>query len=78
MDTLSVDEKRRIRIPVEIKSIRPGDELTWSFDEKEQTVTLRRSVKGIDWDYIMAAAPGIADEDAPPSRSEEVYKSKLL
>jgi hypothetical protein len=77
MDTLLVDEKRRIRIPAQIKSIKPGDELTWNFNEKEQTVTLRRRVQGIDWDYILAAAPGISDDDLPPSRSSEVYGSKL-
>lgn len=77
MATLLVDEKRRIRIPAEIDSIRPGDELIWSFDEKESAVILRRSVKGIDWEYILAAAPGVADDDFPPPRSSEVYQKKV-
>jgi hypothetical protein len=39
-------------------------------------VILRRSVKGIDWENILAAAPGVADDDFPPSRSSEVYQKK--
>ena len=77
MATLMVDEKRRIRIPAEIDSIQPGDELVWSFDENERAVILRRNVKGIDWDYILAAAPGVADDDFPPARSSEVYQAKV-
>jgi hypothetical protein len=77
MDTLLVDGKRRIRIPAEIKSIKPGDKLTWRFDETEQAVVLRREVQGIDWDYILAAAPGVDSHDFPPARSRETYRSKL-
>lgn len=78
MATLLVDEKRRIRIPAEIDLINPGDELSWTFDEKEQAMILRRSVKGVDWDYIMAVGPGLADGDFAPARSSEVYQSKVL
>jgi hypothetical protein len=76
MATLVVDEKRRIRLPAEIESIRAGDELIWSFDEKESAVILRRSVKGIDWENILAAAPGVADDDSPSPRSSEVYQKE--
>lgn len=72
---LTLDGKRRLTLPKNLVSARPGDAFEVHFDAEEDAVIFRRISRKKNWLAIMKECP-VAMNDLPP-RSREYFKSKL-
>ncbi len=73
---VTLDEKRRLTIPVALAPAVPGDAFDASFDEEEDAIVFRRVKRGRSWLDVLKACP-VPMEDLPP-RSREYPKRRKL
>ncbi len=72
---LKLDSKRRLTLPSSLSSVKPGDVFEATFDEEEDAVVFRRISGKEDWLGVLKKCPVSMDD--LPSRSREVFRSKL-
>jgi hypothetical protein len=62
---VTLDEKRRLTVPVALAPAAPGDAFDARFDEEEDAIVFRRVKRGRSWQ--MASLPG---PDGRPSAAQ--------
>lgn len=65
---VTLDYKRRLRIPSELASVQPGDQFFAAFDAKEETITFRRIKRKSNWLEVWKQCPVLMDDLPPRSR----------
>jgi hypothetical protein len=73
---LILDAKRRLTLPANLVSARPGDHCHAEFDPAEDAVVFRRIAKNADWVNVLKACPMKMD-DLPRRRREFLKRLKL-
>jgi hypothetical protein len=70
---LTLDAKRRVRIPIKLASASPGDQFDATFNPEEDTVFLRRVKRMANWLEVWRQCP-VPMDDLPP-RSRQYQKN---
>jgi hypothetical protein len=73
---VTLDEKRRLTIPVALAPAVPGDAFDARFDEEEDAIVFRRVKRGRSWLSVLKACP-VPMDDLPPRSREYPRKRKL-
>jgi hypothetical protein len=73
---VTLDEKRRLTVPVALAPASPGDTFDAHFDEEEDTLIFRRVKRGSSWLKVLKACP-VPMDDLPPRSREYARKRKL-
>jgi hypothetical protein len=74
---VTLDEKRRLTVPVALVPTTPGDAFDARFDEEEDALVFRRIKRGgTSWLDILKACP-VSMDDLPPRSREYPRKLKL-
>ena len=73
---VTLDEKRRLTVPVALAPATPGDAFDARFDEEEDAIVFRLIKRGRGWLEILKACP-VPMDDLPP-RSREYLKRRKL
>ena len=73
---VTLDEKRRLTVPVALAPATPGDAFDARFDEEEDTIVFRRVKRGKSWLDILKACP-VSMDDLPPRSREYPKKPRL-
>jgi hypothetical protein len=73
---VTLDEKRRLTVPVALAPAAPGDAFDARFDEEEDAIVFRRVKRGRGWLDVLKACP-VPMDDLPPRSREYPKKSKL-
>jgi len=73
---LTLDAKRRLTLPANLVSARPGDNFEAVFDPEEDAVIFRRLSKNTNWLAVLKRCPVKMDD--PPPRSREFPKRLKL
>ena len=73
---VTLDEKRRLRVPVALAPASPGDAFEVRFDEDEDAIVFRRIKRGKRWLDVLKACPVPMDD--LPSRSREYPRKPKL
>jgi hypothetical protein len=73
---VTLDEKRRLTVPVALAPATPGDAFDAQFDEAEDAIVFRRIKRGRSWLAVLKACP-VAMDDLPPRSREYPKKRKL-
>jgi len=73
---VTLDEKRRLTVPVALAPAVPGDAFDARFDEEEDSIVFRRIKRGRGWIEVLKACPVPMDDLQPRSR-EYPRKRKL-
>ena len=73
---VTLDEKRRLTVPVALAPAVPGDAFDARFDEEEDSIVFRRIKRGRGWIEVLKACPVPIDDLQPRSR-EYPRKRKL-
>jgi hypothetical protein len=73
---VTLDEKRRLTIPVALAPASPGDAFDAHFDEEEDSIVFRRVKRGRSWLSVLRACP-VPMDDLPPRSREYPKKPKL-
>ena len=68
---VTLDAKRRLRVPKCAAPVEPGDSFTVEFDPHEDAIVFRRLSRGADWLEILSACP-VPMDDFPMGRRERV------
>jgi hypothetical protein len=66
---VTLDEKRRLTVPVALAPAAPGDAFDARFDADEDAIVFRRIKRGKSWLKILKACP-VSMDDLPPRRRE--------
>lgn len=66
---LTLDTKRRIRIPTTLVAATPGDRFDASFDPEDDVITLRRIKSRTSWLAVWRRCPVPMDDLPPRSRT---------
>jgi hypothetical protein len=73
---VTLDEKRRLTVPVALAPAAPGDAFDASFDEDEDAIVFRRVKRGRGWLSVLKACP-VPMDDLPPRRREYARRRRL-
>ena len=73
---VTLDEKRRLTVPLALAPASPGDAFDARFDEEEDAIVFRRVKRGRSWLEVLKACP-IPMDDLPPRSREYPRKLKL-
>jgi len=73
---VTLDEKRRLTVPVALAPATPGDAFDARFDEEEDAIVFRRVKRGRSWLDVLKACP-VPMDDLPPRSREYPRKRKL-
>jgi hypothetical protein len=73
---VTLDEKRRLTVPVALAPTTPGDAFDASFDEEEDAIVFRRVKRGRSWLNVLKTCPFPMD-DIPPRSREYPRKRRL-
>jgi hypothetical protein len=73
---VTLDDKRRVSIPVALAPATPGDQFDASFNPDEDVVILRRVKRKADWLEVWKQCP-VPMDDLPPRSRELPKKLKL-
>jgi hypothetical protein len=73
---VTLDEKRRLTVPVALAPAVPGDAFDASFDEEEDVILFRRVKRGKSWLAVLKACPVPMDD--LPRRSREYPRKRKL
>ena len=73
---VTLDEKRRLTVPLALAPASPGDAFDARFDEAEDAIVFRRVKRGRSWLEVLKACP-IPMDDLPPRSREYPRKLKL-
>jgi hypothetical protein len=73
---VTLDEKRRLTVPVALAPAAPGDAFDASFDAEEDAIVFRRVKRGKGWLKVLKACP-VPMDDLPPRRREYPKKPRL-
>lgn len=73
---VTLDEKRRLTVPVALAPASPGDAFEACFDEEEDTIIFRRIKRNRSWLAVLRACP-VPMEDLPPRSREYPRRRKL-
>jgi hypothetical protein len=73
---VTLDEKRRLTVPVALAPASPGDAFDARFDEDDDTITFRRIKRGTRWLDVLKACP-VPMDDLPPRSREYPRKPRL-
>lgn len=73
---VTLDDKRRVSIPVALAPAAPGDQFDASFDPEEDVVILRRIKRKTGWLEVWKQCPVKMDD--LPARSKELPKKIKL
>ena len=74
---VTLDEKRRLTVPLALAPTAPGDAFDARFDQEEDAIVFRRIKRqGRSWLDVLKACP-IPMEDVPPRSREYPRKPRL-
>jgi hypothetical protein len=73
---VTLDEKRRLTVPVGLAPSSPGDTFDAQFDEEEDTLIFRRIKRRRSWLKVLKACP-VPMDDLPRRSREYARKRKL-
>jgi len=73
---VTLDSKRRLSIPTALAPASPGDQFDATFDAAENTVTLRRIKREVNWLAVWKTCP-IPMDDLPQRGQQLPKKVKL-
>jgi hypothetical protein len=73
---VTLDEKRRLTVPLTLAPATPGDAFDARFDEEEDVLIFRRVKRGRSWLDVLKACP-VPMDDLPPRSRELARKRKL-
>ena len=73
---VTLDEKRRLTVPVALAPATPGDAFDARFDAEEDAIVFRRVKRGKSWLKVLKACP-VPMDDLPPRSREYPRKPKL-
>ena len=73
---VTLDDKRRLTVPVALAPAAPGDAFDARFDEEEDAIVFRRIKRGSGWLEVLKACP-VPMNDIPPRSREYARKRKL-
>ena len=73
---VTLDEKRRLTVPVALAPAAPGDAFDARFDQDEDAIVFRRIKRGKRWLDVLKACP-VPMDDLPP-RSREYPRKPTL
>jgi hypothetical protein len=73
---VTLDEKRRLTVPVALVAAAPGDAFDARFDEEEDALIFRRVKRAKRWLAVLKACP-LPMDDLPPRSREYPRKRKL-
>jgi bifunctional DNA-binding transcriptional regulator/antitoxin component of YhaV-PrlF toxin-antitoxin module len=66
---VTLNEKRRLTVPVALARAAPGDVFDARYDEDEDAIVLRRARHGRSWLEVLKACPVPMDDLPPRSRA---------
>ena len=73
---VTLDEKRRLTVPVALAPATPGDAFDARFDAEEDAIVFRRVKRGKRWLDVLKACP-VSLDDLPPRSREYPKKPRL-
>ncbi len=73
---VTLDDKRRLTVPVALAPAAPGDAFEARFDAEEDAIVFRRIKRGRSWLAVLKACP-VSMDDLPPRSREYPRKRKL-
>jgi hypothetical protein len=73
---VTLDDKRRLTVPVALAPAAPGDAFEARFDAEEDAIVFRRVKRGRSWLAVLKACPVSMDD--LPSRSREYPRKRKL
>ena len=73
---VTLDDKRRLTVPVTLAPATPGDAFDARFDEEEDAIIFRRVKRARNWLDVLKACP-VPMDDLPPRSREYFRKPKL-
>ena len=73
---VTLDEKRRLTVPVALVSAAPGDAFDARFDQEEDALVFRRVKRATSWLDVLKACPLPMDD--LPQRSREYPRKRKL
>lgn len=73
---VTLDDKRRLRVPKELAPAEPGDHFEALLDVEEDAIVFRRINKKKDWLEVLKECP-VRMDDIPPRRREYSQCRKL-
>jgi hypothetical protein len=73
---VTLDQKRRLTVPVAVAPAVPGDAFDASFDEDEDAIVFRRVKRGRSWLDVLKACP-VPMDDLPPRSREYLRRRKV-
>jgi len=73
---VTLDDKRRLTVPVALAPAAPGDAFEARFDAEEDSIVFRRVKRGRSWLAVLKACP-VSMYDLPRRSREYPRKRKL-
>ena len=73
---VTLDDKRRLTVPVGLAPAAPGDAFEARFDAEEDAIVFRRIKRGRSWLAVLKACP-VPMDDLPPRSREYPRKRRL-
>ena len=73
---VTLDEKRRLTVPLALAPATPGDAFEARFDEEEDAIVFRRVKRGRSWLDVLKACP-VSMDDLPPRSREYPRRPRL-
>jgi hypothetical protein len=73
---VTLDEKRRLTVPLALAPTAPGDAFDARFDEEEDALIFRRVKRSGSWLAVLKACP-VSMDDLPQRPREYARKRKL-
>lgn len=73
---VTLDDKRRLTVPVALAPAAPEDAFEARFDAEEDAIVFRRVKRGRSWLAVLKACP-VPMDDLPPRSREYPRKRKL-
>ena len=73
---VTLDDKRRLTVPVALAPAAPGDAFDARFDQDEDTIVFRRIKRGRSWLEVLKKCP-VSMDDLPPRSREYPRRRKL-
>jgi hypothetical protein len=73
---VTLDDKRRLTVPVALAPAAPGDAFEARFDAEEDSIVFRRVKRGRSWLAVLKACP-VSMDDLPRRSREYPRKRKL-